>query len=68
MSNRAPDSLEPFCTMKEFAAALNLKYSRVRRAVKNGTLPSYRLDKNTIRLRLSEAAAVYESTREGGQS
>jgi hypothetical protein len=61
----APPS-EPFVTIKTAAHHLQLPEFKLRRAVKAGLIPSYRLANTRILLRLSEIIGFIEATRVGG--
>lgn len=54
---------ERYCTIKEIAHHLGLKYWQIQRAVKSGTLPSYHLGESRRKLLLlSEVRAAISRT------
>lgn len=60
-------AIEKYYTIKEAAHVLGLKYWQLQRAVKAGTVPSYRIGSSRrARLLLSEVIASIETTRVGG--
>lgn len=62
----AVEHAERLITLKEAADALGAMYWQIQRAVKRGSIPSYR-PYNTRRLvKLSEVIAYIDSCREGG--
>lgn len=62
-SNAGPNSqIEPFYTIKDVAAWLNLPVFKIRRAVKAGAIPSYTFGNKRKLLRLSEVVAEIESS------
>ena len=58
------DRPEPLYTIKEAAALLNLHPWKVRRAVKAGLIPSYKLFNSRLLVRLSEVVAAIEAGRQ----
>lgn len=57
---------EPLLTIQAAAEALSLHAWKLRRAIKAGLIPSYRLLNSRRLVRLSEVVAVIEASREGG--
>lgn len=63
---RVPVISEKFLTMTEVAEAIGFEVWKVRRAVKLGIFPSYRLLNKRRYVKLSEVTAIIEATRQGG--
>ena len=63
---RSPEPHEPLLTITEACGVFNRKPHAFRRAIKDGTLPSYRLGNGRILLRASDISAVIEASRSGG--
>lgn len=59
-------SAEPLLTIQAAAAALCLHTWKLRRAIKVGLIPSYRLLNSRRLVRLSEVVAVIDSSRQVG--
>lgn len=57
---------EPLLTINAAATALGVHTWKLRRAIKAGLVPSYRLLNSRRLVRLSEVVAVIEASREGG--
>jgi excisionase family DNA binding protein len=57
---------EPLLTIAEACGLFNLKPHVLRRAIKAGSIPSYRFGNRRIRLRASEINAAIEASRSGG--
>jgi excisionase family DNA binding protein len=57
---------EPLLTIAEACAVYNRKPHAFRRAIKAGTLPSYRLGNGRILLRASDVEVAIEASRSGG--
>ena len=57
---------EPLLTITEACGVFNRKPHALRRAIKDGTLPSYRLGNGRILLRASDISAAIEASRSGG--
>jgi excisionase family DNA binding protein len=57
---------EPLLTIAEACRVFNLKPHVLRRAIKSGSIPSYRLGNGRIRLRASDINAAIEASRSGG--
>lgn len=57
---------EPLLTIAEACRLFNLKPHVLRRAIKTGTVPSYRIGNGRIRLRASDIIAAIEASRSGG--
>ena len=66
MSQSTVRSPEKLVTIQVAAEALGLHDWKLRRAVKAGGIPSYRLANNRRLVRLSEVVAAVEASREGG--
>lgn len=58
---------EKFVTVKEVADTLGLPAFKLYRAVKRGTLPTYRIGNGRQLVRLSEVLAVIEASKRGGE-
>ena len=59
-------SHEPLLTIAEACRLFNLKPHVLRRAIKAGSIPSYRLGNGRIRLRASDITVAIEASRSGG--
>jgi excisionase family DNA binding protein len=57
---------EPLLTIAEACHLFNLKPHVLRRAIKAGSIPSYRLGNGRIRLRASDINAAIVASRSGG--
>ena len=57
---------EPLLTLREAAAAFNVGVHALRRAVRVGSIPSYRIGNGRVRLRGSDIARAIEASRRGG--
>jgi excisionase family DNA binding protein len=57
---------EPLLTIAEACVLFNLKLHVLRRAIKAGSIPTYRLGNGRIRLRASDIIAAIEASRRGG--
>jgi excisionase family DNA binding protein len=57
---------EPLLTIAEACGLFNRKPHALRRAIKAGTLPSYRRGNGRILLRASDINAAIEASRSGG--
>jgi excisionase family DNA binding protein len=57
---------EPLLTITEACALFNLKPHVLRRAIKAGTIPSYRLGNGRIRLRACDISNAIDASRSGG--
>jgi excisionase family DNA binding protein len=53
-------------TLREAAAAFNVGLHVLRRAIRAGSLPSYRIGNGRIRVRASDIERVIEASRTGG--
>jgi hypothetical protein len=58
---------EKLLTYRATADAIGLPYYKIQRAARAGLLPTYRLLNGRRLLKLSDVAAVIDSTREGGE-
>lgn len=65
-SNGAFEQNEPLLTIAEACALFNLKPHVLRKAIKAGSIPSYRIGNGRIRLRASDISAAIEASRSGG--
>jgi excisionase family DNA binding protein len=61
-----PLSHEPLLTIAEACSLFNVEPHVLRRAIKEGSIPSYRLGNGRIRLRASDINAAIEASRSGG--
>jgi len=68
MTLNTTGSREPFLTLPQAAQKLGLPVSLLRRAAKNGLLPTHQPFSLRIRVRLSEVNAAIEACRSGGLS
>jgi excisionase family DNA binding protein len=59
--------IEPLITIPEACATFNLRPHVLRRAIKAGAIPSYRLVSRRILLRASDINAAIEASKTGGQ-
>lgn len=57
---------EPLLTITEACGVFNRKPHAFRQAIRDGTLPSYRLGNGRILLRASDISAAIEASRSGG--
>lgn len=57
---------EPLLTIAEACCLFNLKPHVLRKAIKAGTIPSYRIGNGRIRLRASDINAAIEASCSGG--
>ena len=57
---------EPVLTIAEACGLFNRRPHALRRAIKDGTIPSYRLGNGRILLRASDISAAIEASRSGG--
>ena len=57
---------EPLLTIAEACSLFNLKPHVLRRAIKAGSIPTYRLGNRRIRVRASDIVAAIDSSRSGG--
>ena len=57
---------EPLLTIAEACRVFNLKPHVLRRAIKSGSIPSYRIGNGRIRVRASDISAAIEASRSGG--
>jgi excisionase family DNA binding protein len=64
--NNSTGNVEPFITIVDAAKRLGLPTFKVRRAVKAGLIPSYRIANGRVLVRLSEVVAAIEASRIGG--
>ena len=64
--NIAAQPHEPLITIKEAAEALGLPTWKLRRAAKQGMIPTYRILNSRKLVKLSEVVAEIETTRQGG--
>lgn len=62
-NNSTSEGPEPFITIREVSQRLSLPVFKIRRAVKLGTIPSYRIGNKRALIRLSEAVAAIEQSR-----
>jgi len=62
----SPLSHEPLLTIPEACIVFNLKPHVLRKAIKAGTIPSYRIGNGRIRVRASDITAAIEASRSGG--
>jgi excisionase family DNA binding protein len=62
---RLSTNAEPLSTIAEACATFNLKPHVLRRAIKAGTIPSYRFGNGRIRLRASDIEAAIAASRRG---
>lgn len=65
-SSQSQANHEPLLTINEACGLFNLKPHVLRRAIKAGSIPSYRLGNGRIRLRASDISAAIEASRSGG--
>ena len=63
---RSPEPHEPLLTIAEACALFNLKPHVLRRAIKSGSIPSYRIGNGRIRVRATDISAAIEASRSGG--
>jgi excisionase family DNA binding protein len=61
----SPPPHEPLLTITEACALFNLKPHVLRRAIKSGSIPSYRIGNGRIRVRASDITAAIEASRSG---
>lgn len=61
-----PPTHEPLLTIVEACRFFNLKPHVLRRAIKAGAIPSYRIGNGRIRLRSSDISSAIEASRRGG--
>jgi excisionase family DNA binding protein len=57
---------EPLLTVAQACALFNLKPHVLRRAIKAGSIPSYRIGNGRVRLRGSDIERAIEASRTGG--
>lgn len=58
MSETTPNATDPFVSLGWAAEYLSVDVQTVRRLVKRGELPAYRLGSKTVRVRLSDVDAI----------
>jgi excisionase family DNA binding protein len=58
--------VSPLLTMAQFAAVLGIAVYKVRREVKAGRIPTFRVGNGRKLIRLDEGLAAIERTRQGG--
>lgn len=63
-----PGFEEPWLTLPKAAAKLNVPVSTLRRAAKDGLIPTHRPFNTRVRVRLSELIAVVDGLQNGGQN
>lgn len=63
---QTPPHHEPLLTLRQAAAAFNVGVHALRRAIKAGSIPSYRIGNARVRLRSSDIARAIEASRTGG--
>lgn len=68
MSEQSSAKVEPFIPVIEAADRLGIYRWKLRRAVKSGSIPSYRFLNNRVLVRLSEVIAFIEASRHGGDN
>jgi excisionase family DNA binding protein len=66
MSDQSSVKVEPFIPVIEAADRLGVHRWKLRRAVKAGLVPSYRLHNSRALVRLSEVILFIEASRHGG--
>jgi excisionase family DNA binding protein len=57
---------EPLLTILEVCALYNAEPHVVRKSIRNGSIPSYRLGNGRIRLRASDIEATIAASKQGG--
>jgi excisionase family DNA binding protein len=59
-------SVEPLLTVAEACVLFNLKPHVLRRAIKAGSIPSYRIGNGRVRVRASDIERAIDASRQGG--
>ena len=63
---QTPPHPEPLLTLRQAAGAFNVGVHALRRAIKAGSIPSYRIGNARVRVRSSDIARAIEASRRGG--